>query len=366
MIFPQAQELWRLRPLIERGRFRRVKWISNPLSQWYQDDLATARRCKELGVELVVRVADFSLTQDHDGVDAEAEARRFLAHVEAQVWHAEGLATWIETPNEPFPSFACPPWYMDFQWWVQSYSAVPVVLHNFGTRQPVPPPPAGAEVGCIGVHFYWWQYGPHAWGLPELLAEVEGLLRRYLNLTVMLTEAGRTRALVQPEVAPGEDYDLGWRTAGLFAWQYWEECLTVDRAFAERFGPRYEGMALFGMGMHPGGSGEQGWSSFEVLGTEIEDFMAAQPRLAENVPALRPAPNLTEEGDGMAESMELGPGMAAKAAELGAAMTGAQLTGEQYMKNPDGSNVFSFAVFERGELRYYFPPANVVAWFPFG
>ena len=54
-----------------------------------------------------------------------------------------------------------------------------------------------------------------------------------------------------------------------------------------------------------------------------------------------------------AESMALGPGMAAKAAELGLAETGAQLSGEKYLRNPDGSDVFSFAVFERGELRYY-------------
>ena len=64
------------------------------------------------------------------------------------------------------------------------------------------------------------------------------------------------------------------------------------------------------------------------------------------------------------ESMALGPGMAAKAAELGLAVTGAQLSGERFLKNPDGSDVFSFAVFERGQLTY-FPGTGLTAFFRF-
>ena len=49
----------------------------------------------------------------------------------------------------------------------------------------------------------------------------------------------------------------------------------------------------------------------------------------------------------------LGAGILAKAQELGADVTGAQLTGELYLKDGQGQDTYSYALFERCELRYY-------------
>lgn len=72
-------------------------------------------------------------------------------------------------------------------------------------------------------------------------------------------------------------------------------------------------------------------------------------------------------GTAMADNfsnMILGPGMVTKALELGPTRTGKQLTGEIYLKDGQGKDTYSYAVFEKCEIRYY-PGINLVVALPF-
>ena len=116
-----------------------------------------------------------------------------------------------------------------------------------------------------------------------------------------------------------------------------------------------------------------GTAAFTLAG--YEPWQTQQPwQLVEHPEALAILAeyNRTHDGDApppeeetMAEDMTLGAGIEAKALELGgSAVTGQQLTGEIYLKDGTGKDTYSYAVFEKCEIRYY-PVINRVFAVPF-
>ena len=241
-------------PIIERRRPE--FWVAiNPTAE-------AAQRCYDLGVKLVVRHAG---PWDWDASVFNAHA--LVASCEQQPWWPFAYA--VETPNEPPPTIGDTDWYIAEEALMAHLLAArgkKCVVGNRGTHQPMRYVPGGE---IYGGRRYWWDGGPLAWAAGDLLDSfVSTCLKRNPNALLLITECGRTRALVE-QTPPGQDYALGWRSpGGPTAVVYWEELVMFDALCRSTLGRHYLGSTIFQV------DGDDDWASFECRGTEIAGWLA--------------------------------------------------------------------------------------------
>lgn len=319
LLYGHSQDLAAALSLIEHLRPAYWKWVGNDR----HEDLEAARRCYELGVRLIVR--HYQPAPVYDAYD-------FVQECRSQPWWAWAWA--VETHNEPFSGSEVPDWYVQFEaecvQWFRAFGKECVVGQRANGHDGHFVP--GAQY--YGTHEYGWPHpwSQHPWRLNRYRSWFPLVLEQNSDAHLFITECGVTQAVV-------DGPDVGFRAdGGPSAEEYWSGLLD----YAGQFPPYVLGAFVFQAGAY------SDWATFEVLGTGVEHLWQPQP-----APAAPP--------DDL--PFVLGPGMRDKATRLGQGITGAQRTGETYLKNPDGTDVYSFAVFEHGELRYY-PGTGLTLWFP--
>lgn len=249
MLFGHSQDLERAMPLIRRSRPAYWKCID--------PDPAAAAECAALGVNLIIR---------HNGPwDQNADlfhAVDFYSACQRQPWFPFAWA--VETPNEPYPGRDVPPGFIDQE------ALLVTLLWTAGK---------GCVAGNRGTghdgHFVPGAtlYGAHEYGWPDMLSQAPWQALRYRSwfpavleqrpdARLLITECGVTQG-----VTGGPD--IGWQSDGRTAEQFIAGSLAPYAAELRR--DRYVlGAAVFQAGGHAD------WSSFECLGTPVEDWMATQ------------------------------------------------------------------------------------------
>lgn len=336
-LYGHSQDLAAALPLIQRMR--------PPFWKAIDPDADSARRVAELGVRLIVR---------HYRPAPLDNASAFVADCAAQPWFPYAWA--IETDNEPFAGQpVVPAWYVAFEGaCVQQFAALgkACIVGNRGT---------GHDGYFVPGATY---YGIHEYGWPDFLDQkpwhglryrswFRAVLARNPNAKLLFTEMGVTQA-----VTGGPD--IGWRSDGRSPRGFWDG---VRRYMAELGQDRYVlGAFLFQVGGFPD------WSTFEVLGTEIEELMVETVDRTDPLLGVDPAVEGRTVDEGEESVADERPrfvlGVQAEAERLrGLGIdVGEPLANERYLKNPDGKDILSLQSTVNG-LFIYDPEGNIVHFF---
>lgn len=253
----QNHRLWEALPLIERLAPLGLKY-------WKAIDppADAAKAVADLGVKLIVRhVFD---GPEHTGPSV--WPTQWLDEVRRADWYPYAWA--VETANEPFPGQDVP------AWWATEESRLIVALAMDGKECIVCNRGVGHDGYYVpGARFY----GTHEYDFPYLLTNTPYLSLRYRmwwpavkarrpSAKLFLTEFGVTHAVV-------DGYpDTGYRSIGQSPEVYWRDSLwPYLRRVAED--AQVEAAFLYQVGGLHAGEGDKDWSSFECVGTTIEDRM---------------------------------------------------------------------------------------------
>jgi hypothetical protein len=190
-------------------------------------------------------------------------------------------------------------------------------------------------------------YSSHSYGRPDkpemVMYQSDWLALRHRrwwpavlavqpNARFAITEFGCTEAAPDFENGGAVGDDIGYLDRPGFDFdRYWASCVALDQAEPEvdKF--------LYEFGAHPK------WETMDGLGTPLEDkWVAYQP-----APTEPPEPPIG--GDEMPEFVL---GFADLAAELGTAVVGHPQVDEKTLKNPDGSNVLTVQMTDKGMMVY--------------
>ncbi len=247
-LYGHSQDLPAAMPLIRQRRPRYWKAI-NP-------DAAAAAECAALGVKLIVR--HYGPWDDDAG---QFTAASFYRDCAAQPWFPHAWA--IETPNEPYQGREVPNSY------IQQETSLVQLLGVVGKECVVSNRSTGWDGHYVPGATY---YGAHEYGWPELFSQTPLNAERYCTwmprilqhnpaAKLFITECGTTHAVIG-------GLDVGFRSEGGCNAPTLLSAL-LDYTDTQRVPSYMLGAFPFQIG------GNSDWSTFEMLGTEIADAIAA-------------------------------------------------------------------------------------------
>jgi hypothetical protein len=277
----QNHRIWDAFPLIER-------LAPLGLEYWKAIDppADAAKAIADLGVKLIVR----HVFDGPENTGPSVWPTQWLAEVRAAEWYPYAWA--VETANEPFPGQDVP------AWWATEESRIIVALAMDGKETIV----CNRGVGHDGYYVpgaRW--YGTHEYDFPYLLTNTPWQSLRYRtwfpavqarrpNARLFLTEFGVTHAVV-----PGYD-DVGYRSIGQSPETFWDDSVKPYLLRLADDGV-VEAACLYQIGGLHAGEGSKDWSSFECVGTSIEDRIAEWYGSAAPDPKQPSTPSQAEESD---------------------------------------------------------------------
>lgn len=327
MLYIHAQRLDVVLPVLELSSCYYVKAID--------PDLQSARRCKELGIRLIVRNSNANSYIGYALADPMAAAVAFVDECREKPWWE--YAWGIETANEPFSGQESVP-----QAWVDFETEVVGMMRAYGKECIVGNRANGHDGYYVPGAIY---YGIHEYGWPTVMSDAPWMALRYQSwfpdilardsqARLLITEFGSTEAVI-----PGHN-DISWNRpdSGISPDEYWTGITQyIDQVRQDSY---VLGAFLFNWGIYPP------WESFEHLNTIIEsNFVSwwATPSEPE------PLQNNNGGDDDMAEFVL---GFKDIADRLGKDVIGEPEVDERTLKNPDGSNVLTVQKTTKGLMVY--------------
>ena len=234
-------------------------------------DTESAKTVYDSGTKLVVRhYADPIASVSQAVANPLQAAKDFAWECANQPWFPYAWA--IETHNEPMPFYDSRiDEYKRFEYnCVQVFESMgkECVVGHMGT-------------GNTGHTVYTAKYyGAHDYGWPNILDQSpnHALMYRYWFASVLdenpdaklfITECGVTRAVVDPTAVQWQDFEMGWKSDGRSAKEYWQGSL---QPYLQAIDSDSYVLAAFIFQA----AGLPAWASFEILGTEIESFLLGE------------------------------------------------------------------------------------------
>lgn len=234
-------------PLIRRLKPKWWKVIDPPMD--------AAKECYDLGVKLIVRHYNQQWDNDFDSFDPVL----FVNSCKQQAWWPYVWA--LESPNEPHPGT---PDKMSILVSLLKSNNKECVVGNWGTGWSGFFVPGATYYAC------------HEYGWPEILSQASWhtenqalryrhwfpkILERNPNAKLFITECGVTQKAVNVHAE-----DIGWRSDGRLAEDYWKYSLLPYAKEIEK-DPYVLGAFVYQLG------GNSDWITFECIGTVIEELL---------------------------------------------------------------------------------------------